>query len=320
MRQMIGPVLTGAAVFLLITSALLHFYVAPQLTRAPTDVYSIATMRAENATYFDASTAKVRTGATVTSTTTVRGVPRASRDGVAVWESFTATQDLSNNTTLSYARDRIAFDRSSAQLVNCCGAAIDGHTGIRMSGIGKFWPMQVEKRSYMLFDVATQRAWPVTFQGEERVGGLLVYRFVQHVPDTVVPGEVPAVPASLLGMRGGASLPVERHHQGDATYWIDPRTGAPVDVRQKVHSTLVAKQGPGRLVVADMDLRMTEDGRRKALAQAKSGRLGLLMLTTVAPIGCLVAGLVLLCSGLIIGSRTRPRAQHRQNPGAAASA
>jgi hypothetical protein len=318
MRRMIGPVLTGAAVFLLFTSALLHFSVVPRLTRAPIDVYSIATMRAENATYFDAATARVRTGATVTSTTTVRGVPKAGRGGIAVWESFTATQDLDAGTTLSYARDRIAFDRSSGRLVDCCGAAIDGRTGIRMSGIGKFWPMRVEKRSYMLFDIATRRAWPVTFQGEERVGGLRVYRFVQRVPDTVVPGEVPAVPASLLGMSGRASVPVERHHQGEATYWIDPRTGAPVDVRQKVRSTLIAKQGPGRLVVADMDLRMTEDGRREAVARAESGRRSLLLLTTVAPVGCLVVGLVLLGAGLITSFRTRPRAQHRQSPGATA--
>ncbi|MFC5751012.1 DUF3068 domain-containing protein [Actinomadura rugatobispora] len=309
MRRTIGPVLTGAAAFLLITGALLHFYVAPRMTRAPANVYAVTTMRAENATYLDASTAKVRTGATVTSTTTVRGDPAAGHGRIAVWESFTATQDLANDTTLSYARDRIAFDRSSAQLVNCCDASIDGHTGVPMSGIGKFWPMNVEKKTYMLFDIPTQRAWPVTYQGEERVGGLRTYRFVQRVPDTIAPGEVPAVPASMLGMKGNAPTPVQRHHQGEATYWIDPRTGAPVNVRQKVHSTLVAKQGPGRLVVADMDLRMTEDGRRKALAQAKNGRWGLLALTTLAPIACLLLGLALLATALIT-ARTRTPHRH----------
>ena len=311
MRRVIGPVLTGAAVFLLVTGVLVRFYVAPRLTRAPANVYSVATMRAENATYFDPSAARVRTGATVTSTTTVRGVPEAARGNVAVWESFTATQDLTNGTALSYARDRIAFDRTTARLVDCCGAAVDGHR-VRMSGIGKFWPMPVEKKDYVLFDIATRRAWPVAFKGEERVGGLPTYRFEQRVPDTTVPGETPAVPASLLGMKGDAPVPVERHHQGVATYWIEPRTGAPVDVRQKVRSTLVAKQGTGRLVVADMDLRMPDDERRKALSQARDGRRSLLLLTTAAPLTCAGLGLVLLVPGLLLGSGSRSRPQHRQ--------
>jgi hypothetical protein len=125
-RQFVGLVLTGLGVFLLVSGALIRFYAAPRLVMAPTDIYQITTLQAENATYFDAASVKVRTGVTITATSTVRGDVKAGRGDIAVWDSLTMVQDLANGRTVDIRPQRVAFDRRTAELTDCCGTSVPG--------------------------------------------------------------------------------------------------------------------------------------------------------------------------------------------------
>lgn len=300
MRYAARLVPIGLGAFLLVAGGLLRFYVAPRMIQAPTDVYQVTKMRADNATYFNPGTLSLRTGATITATTTVRGDPRASHGRVAVWDAFTATQDVPHHTPLSYMQSRVAFDRRTGDLRRCCGAAVDGDKGAPMSGIGMFWPVTIAKRTYMVFDFATKRAWPASYDGEDVVDGVRAYRFVQHIPDTTLPVHTPDMPGSMLGRsKTSAAVPVDRHYQGDSTYWVNPDTGAVVDVRQRSVTTLVAKHGPGGLVVADLDLRMTPRSRAATLATVRTGQRSLWTLTSALPAGSGAAGLALLIPGIL---------------------
>ncbi|MGI8332136.1 DUF3068 domain-containing protein [Actinomadura scrupuli] len=311
MRHFVGLVLTGLGVFLLVSGVLIRFYAAPRLVMAPTDIYQITTLRAENATYFDAASLKVRTGVTITATSTVRGDVKAGHGDIAVWDSLTMVQDLDNGRTVDIRPQRVAFDRRTAELTACCGASAPAGGDVRQPGIGLFWPVDVARRSYQLFDAQTGRTWPIRYDGEESVRGVRTYRFVQHIPATRVTGKALSVPGDLLGRRAkSGSVAVDRYYQADVTYWIDPRTGAPLNSRQKVLSTLQAQKGPGRLVVADMDLQMTDASQRGLLAKSEEGADGIRAVRTLGPLACLVTGLVSAAAGLGFARRRRRAPRH----------
>jgi hypothetical protein len=321
MRHIIGLVLTGIGVGLLVAGLLVPTYLAPRLIRAPANVYEVKTLHGQNATYLDASTGRLRTGASVTATATVRGDPAAQRGGIVVWDSFNWIQDASTGGNVGYSRYRTAFDRRTGDLVRCCGANVDGDRQAAMSGIGLFWPLGVSKKTYMLFDFSTRRAWPARFAGEERVHGMRAYRFVQRIPETTMHGTAPSVPGSMLGLgEDSGTVAVDRRYSADNTYWVDPRTGAALNVRQKVRTELVAAQGRGRLVVADLDLRMPDAEQRTLVATAGDAHRMLGLLTTVTPIAAPVTGLALLAFGITLARRPRPSRRHRATDQGAATA
>ncbi|MFA1547158.1 DUF3068 domain-containing protein [Actinomadura chokoriensis] len=311
MRRIIGASLIGLGAFLLAAGVLTRFYVAPTLIGAPADVYQVTRLKAENASYFDATATTPRTGATIVATNTVRGDPGSTHDGVAVWDSATIVQDADRGTTIEIQRQRYAFDRRTGELRNCCGAAIGGDASVPQSGVGLFWPVEARKKGLELFDPATLRTWPVAFDGEERVGGVLTYRFVERIPETRVPGATPAVPGELLGRaKGGPAVPVDRYYRAEGTFWVDPRTGAPIDQRQRVLSTLRPREGPGRLVVADLTLRMTPESRHALRARSADGAAKIRLLETGVPLALGGAGPLLAAAGSLLtarGGRAGPR-------------
>jgi hypothetical protein len=313
MRHLIAHTIAGFGAFVLVAGLLLTYYVAPALIAAPADVYEVTRMRAENATYFDAESLKTRTGATVAVTTTTRGDVRADRGDIVVWDSATTVQDVARDQMIELRNHRVAFDRRSAGLTTCCGASVQGDTTAPQSGIGLFWPVHVVRKNYELYDTQTQRTWPIAYQGEERVHGVSTYRFVQRIPPTKVPGRLPDMPGDLLGLsKISGAVAVDRYYEAEATYWIDPRTGAPVDQRQTARSTLRSQKGPGRLVVADMNLRMTPESQKALLDKSNNGAAQIHLLKTAAPRGCFVAGLVILAAGVLLNRKGRHRSLHRQ--------
>jgi hypothetical protein len=66
------------------------------------------------------------------------------------------------------------------------------------------------------------------------VQGILTYEYTQHIPSTVVQ-KMPGIPMSLLGIPGASyTVTANRTYQADNTFWIDPRTGVPVNIDEKV--------------------------------------------------------------------------------------
>ncbi|MFD0853730.1 DUF3068 domain-containing protein, partial [Actinomadura adrarensis] len=230
MRSVVGVVLVGLGVFALAAAALTRFYIAPQMVAAPTDYYKVSRLQATNASYFDLSSLQQRTGATINVTSTVRGDIKAADSApgnTAVWDTTTVIQDLSRNYNVNITQQRLAFDRRTAGLKRCCGSHVDNDRNVGMSGLGLFWPLQMERKDYQVWDGSTRRAHTAKFSGTETVSGIEAYKFVMTVPATKVPTTTNEVPASMLGRPGSAQVPVDRMHQATVTYWIDPRSGSP---------------------------------------------------------------------------------------------
>lgn len=312
MRRTVGLALIGAGTFFIAFAPLIRFYVADRVVAAPLDIYQKTALRADGATYLDTAKLKVIRGATVTATNTTRGDVHAGDDKVAVWDSFTSVEDANTKTKIDTQLQRAVFDRRTAELRNGRGAQVNSDPTVRQTGIGLFWPVGVERRSYPYFDTTTKRTWPMTYEGEDRTQGIRTYRFVQTIPPTVTDSIKPGIPISLLGLKKTQAahipgydektgvLPVSRVYQATTTAWVDPRTGAQVDLHQKVTTTLRTNDGIDRLVAGDLNLMMTPESV-KHLVDRSDGDAGYVsLLRTYLPYWGGGSGVALLVLGLAL--------------------
>jgi hypothetical protein len=316
-RSLIGLVLVGLGAFALTVAGFTRFYIAPQMVAAPTDYHQVTRLQATNATYFDAGRLSTRTGATLTATSTIRGDVDASEKApgnTAVWDTTAVIQDVANNVNISISRQRLAFDRRTAELRRCCGVHVDNDRNAAMSGIGLFWPLDIEPRDYQYFDTSTKRSWPMKYSGTEAIQGRSAYKFVQTIPATKVPSPTSELPGNLLGLPGTAAVPVDRYHQATVSYWIDARTGIPLDQRQEARVTMRPRAGgPGELVLVDMTMLLTPQAKADFLDRAGDTAADIRMIELIIPLACLAAGLVLVVAGLVVGGSGNAR--HRRGTG-----
>jgi hypothetical protein len=106
---------------------------------------------------------------------------------------------------------------------------------------------------------------------------------------------------------------VDRVFQGTVTAWVDPRTGAPVNQEQKVTQTLRTSDGVDRLVVADLDLKMTPDSQKHLVHTSNGYATQISLVRTIVPYGGGALGVVLLLLGLALAFTGR-RGAHRGTP------
>lgn len=319
MRSVVGLVLVGLGVFALAAAALTRFYIAPQMVVAPKEYYKITRLQAQNATYFDASKLQQRTGATLSVVSTVRSDTDAADDApgnTAVWDTTMVIEDVAAKYNVNIVKQRLAFDRKSGELTRCCGTHVDDDRNVAMSGIGLFWPLKMERKTYQYWDTSTRRAWPMKYSGTETVSGKEAWKFVQTVPATQVPSPTNQLPARLLGLPGDGSVQVQRWHQATVTWWIDPRNGIPLDQRQQVRVTMRPQSGgPGELVLTEMDVRVTPESKAAFADYADDKAADIRNIEIVIPVGLLVFGLGLTVAGAAL-ARGGSQARHRRQDAA----
>jgi hypothetical protein len=321
--------LIGVGAFFLALAPLVRFYVGRQLIAAPLNVYQKSNLRAENATYLDTKSWTLRKGATLTATNTTKGDSKAGDSKIAVWDSFTSIEDASTNAEIEVQRQRAVFDRRTAELRNGRGAAVGNDTSVRQTGVGLFWPIGVKKKTYQFFDTTTKRAWPATFDGQEKIHGINTYRFVQQVPPTVTDSFKPGVPASVFGMPKNQvstlpgydaknnAVPADRVSQATVKVWIDPRTGATVNQDQKVTSTLRTSDGVDRVAIADLDLKMTDASQQSLVDLSNREARKIAFAKIYIPFGGGALGIVLIVIGMVLVGR---RGRHRTSAAAVPAA
>src|SRR3984893_5153793 len=127
MRRVIGLTLAGLGAFLIVVAVLLRTYVGGQGIKFPKNEYCTTTLMGTGVSYFSPSMVKPVSGATIRVTSTVKGDAAAGTSSTGVWNSFTYLYDTTNSAPFEFSSRRFAFDRRSAELVNCCGANVDGN-------------------------------------------------------------------------------------------------------------------------------------------------------------------------------------------------
>lgn len=283
--------LAGFGAFAVTAGLLLRFYAAPRLIVAPAGYYGTQVLSDSHATYFDRGTLKTVKNAPLSYVNTLRGDPSAATPTTVTWDSYSYIWDPKTRVQLSSTYQRAVFDRRNGQLRDCCGAAVDDDPRVRQYGVAPmFWPIGLRKATYQVYDINTERPWPAVFRGTAVVRGIDAYVFTQHIPSTVVQ-KMPGTPMSILGIPGASyTVTANRTYQADATFWVDPRTGIPIDVEEKIQSRLQDPADIGSLTVASADLKMSPSSQASLVAYSSASAAQITEERLTGPLLCLILG------------------------------
>jgi hypothetical protein len=303
MRRVIAFTLAGLGAFLIVVAVLLRTVVADKVIKFPINTYVVTTLIGTNVSYFSPSLVRPVTGATMRVTDTVKGDPQASTSATAVWDEFTYLYDVTNAKEFSYSSRRAAFDRRTSQLNNCCGANISGNRSIRQTGLsGYVWPFGTQKTTYGVFDTTLLKPMPYTYEGTGTIHGITVYRFVEQVPPTRAGSQT--LPGSLVGS-SQPSMTLPQYYTATNTDWVDPVTGAILNVTETQQLLVRDATGAHTLLLFDGHLAMTPQSIQQAVNLDKSGRNKLNLLEVVVPLAAGLVGLAALVTGILL-ARRRP--------------
>ncbi|MEV4171778.1 DUF3068 domain-containing protein [Nonomuraea sp. NPDC049709] len=301
-RVVVGSVLIAAGAFLIVLAPLLRFQVAPALSAAAGDYYGITKLRAAGAQYFSVPDGRVLTADLDIIVTTRGDVKEAAGDRV-VWDEFTAVNDVTNSKAgIDFTERRSAFDKRSGVGLNCCGVNID-KAPVQLQGQIYKFPFDAEKKTYLVFNSSTGKAYEARFVGEEKVNGLDTYKFEQAVPETKT--QTLNAPAAWFGMGTSGDVQLDRYYSGTVTYWVEPTTGAPVRQEQQRNEVLKSQDGVERSKAFVATAKMTDDTVQKLVDSARDGKSQITLIRTTVPIVVGVVGLVLVVVGLLLTLRGR---------------
>jgi Porin PorA len=304
MRGVIGAILAGLGAFLIVAAILLPTWVTSQVVKFPLNESETATLQATNASYFSQTTLKPVTGATLQATYTISGNPAKGSSSTAVWTQDDTVTDLTNHQPVQKVTRTVAFDRRTGQLVNCCGANVNGNAKIVQAGlVGYVFPFNTQKQTYMVFDATTDKPEPYVYSGTTTVHGITVYKFEDNVAPTLV--TTLTVPGSLVGSKD-ASVKVGEFDELHLIYYVDPETGALLNVNDHEIVTGHISTG-GTLVLYDSDLIPTPASLNTIVGLDSSGRSELALLTTTLPLVFGIVGGVALIAGIFLGRTGRKR-------------
>jgi Porin PorA len=298
MRRVVGLTLTGLGAFFLALALLLRFYVPSHAIKFPLNEYDVSTLAGDNMTYFSQKDLTDLGGVAMRATNTVSGDVAAGSSSTAVWQEFTALQDLSNNTPVSYTSQRLAFDRRTGVLVNCCGNRVDNHTNLQVRGQGFVWPINTQKQTYQVFDITLLKPEPFRYEGTTTVDGVTAYKFVEHVSNQQFGTQT--LPGVLVGIKNQASVTLPQYLTATNTFLVDPVTGATLAVTEDQAVSLKDSAGATRLVLLQGRLASTPETIQHEATTSNSYHLKIQFVEVIGPLVGLLLGIVLLIIGITL--------------------
>lgn len=305
MRRNIGLVLAGLGAFLIVLAVVLPTWIVGQVVKFPLNEYQSATLAASNASYFSATSLTEKTGVNLQATYTIKGDGGAGTSSTAVWNEYSYVYDRTNHYAVQQMTRRFAFDRKTGQLTMCCGANVNGDSSVQQRGlVGYVFPFGTKKQTYQVFDTTLNKPVPFPYAGTADVRGITTYKFTEDIAPTQVATQT--VPGSLVGM-SAASVTLPEFYEIHLTYYVDPVTGALVNVQE--HQTMSLRNpstGAQALLLFDADLKVTPSSLTTIVKLDTDGRSKLTQLTVILPLALGIAGVTALVSGLILGRRRQP--------------
>ncbi len=298
MRRVVGLTLTGLGAFFLALALLLRFYVPSHAIKYPLNEYDVRTLTGDNMTYFSQKDLTDLGGVAMRATSTVEGDVAAGSPSTAVWQQFTALQDTSNNLPVRYETQRLAFDRRTGVLVNCCGSHVGNHTNLQLGGQGYVFPFNTQKRTYQVFDTTLLRPEPIRYAGTATVDGVTAYKFVEQVSNQQFGTQT--LPGALVGVKNQASVTLPQYLTATNTVLVDPVTGAVLEIIQNQSVTLKDSTGATRLVLLQGKLASTPQTIQAEVNTSNSARVKIQLVQIIGPLVGLLLGLVLLIIGITL--------------------
>ncbi|MGB8020282.1 MAG: porin PorA family protein [Candidatus Nanopelagicales bacterium] len=201
---------------------------------------------------------------------------------------------------------RMAADRHSQALADCCGAQVAG-VSPSMAGAGN--PLRLAwftpEAAYPYFDIVLLTPAQMEYLGRDTVGGMAALKFQQATTPTQV-GTV-LVPGRLVGADADTAG-AARMYSTIRTLWVDPTTGIILRRTERTLQTLRSAGGKDVLTLLAMELGTTPEQVDALVQQARREGRPVLWAHAYGPVLCLAVGGVLLVAGissLVAGSRHR---------------
>jgi hypothetical protein len=297
----VGLVLAGLGTCLIVFALLVTSWVTGQVIKFPLNQYATVTLSDPNASYFSAAKLTELAGVNMEATYTIKGNAKAGSSSTAVWNQFVYVYDQSNKQPVQSLSRTFAFDRRTAQLVNCCGSNINGSSSVRQTGyVGYVLPIGTKKQTYDVFDTNLNKAVPFTYSGIGDVEGTQAYKFTENVAPTQ--NGTQTLPGSLVN-QAAASVTLPQYYQVQTTYWIDPVTGALLNVTQNEKLTLRNTDGSQALVLFDANLAATQASIDGLVALDNDQVSKASLVGTLLPLATGIVGLLLLIIGIVLARR-----------------
>jgi hypothetical protein len=302
MRRVLGVVLTGLGAFLLVLALLFRFYLPGQVIKFPLNEYTVSDLTGTNVTYFSDGSLTEVTGATVRAASTVQGDVAAGSSSTAVWVDTTGVFDITSGpspgTPIAYSNERIAFNRRTGLVVNCCGAAIDNKP-VKMSGQEFVWPIGTQKKNYQIFDTTLLKPETVKFTGTSTVDGMNVDVFVESVANQQF--KTVSLPGSLVGIKDQSTVTLPEDLTATNTYYVDPGSGSPLKVVENQTEFLRnPTTGATALTLLHGTLTTTPKSIAAAVSTAKSSDNEITWVQNIGPLIGGLLGLLLLVLGILL--------------------
>jgi hypothetical protein len=315
MRRVTGFILIGLGVVLIAAAVLLPTYVSGQLVKFPLNESTTATLAGSGVSYFSQVKLTEKTGVSVRATYTIKGDAAAGNSSTAVWDETASVQDVTNDLLVNSMTRVFAFNRRTGELVDCCGANVNGDSRIRQTGlVGYVFPIGTQKKTYLVFDTTLEKAVPFVYSGTADTDGIPTYMFTENVPPTQV--TTVTVPGSFFGLKA-KTVTLPEIYQIHLIYWVDPETGALLNVNEDEKVTLKnPATGATAAVLYDGDLAATPATVTAVVNLDSSGRTELSLLDTILPLVAGIAGALALIAGVVLLVR-KPRRAAAAEPGPA---
>jgi hypothetical protein len=327
----VSLVVLGLGVFGIAAGLLLRFYAYPALAKIPHDPKTTAVAQGSGITALvyvvkDGSPTQpeIRHNLSLTSSTFVSGdmhAPEVQADsGVTSWIEATRVKDDKDGLTLSASVRELCLDRFSAEAVAPCttqyiqktkendkDTKIPGTRGqVQFPGLNFKFPFQTQKQTYPWYDGELAKPVDAKFDGEDVVQGLAVYRFKQSVPPTDI--DTQDVPGSLVG-KPDATVSAGLYYEVERTLWIEPATGAVINVRQSMKQELRTPDQTAGLGTAVFDGTLELNQKTVgANVQTANDNMAKLWLLTGFPVILWIGGGVLTLAGIVMLVAWRRRA------------
>jgi len=299
----VGLVLVGLGVFLIVFALLIPTWVSSRVIKFPLNEYASVNLTDSNASYFSPAKLAEQTGVSVEATYTIKGNAAAGSSSTAVWNQFVYVYDQTNKLPIQQTSRTFAFDRRTALLVNCCGANVNGDSSVKQTGyVGIVLPIGTEKKTYPVFVPDVKKPVPFNYAGIDAVGGTEAYRFVANIPPTQ--NGTQTLPGSLVG-QSAASVTLPQFFEAQITYWIDPVTGALLNVTENEKLTLRDSTGAQALLLFNANLVATTASVDRLLAIDNDQVTKASFVNTLLPLVAGMLGVILLVVGIVLARRPR---------------
>ena len=237
-----------------------------------------------------------------------------------IWDVYQTVRRADSEEVVSQYSTELALYRISGaaapwkdQWLNETGAQETPVGNVKYSGQVYKFPFGTGKRDYQVFDRDLKRAIPAKFTGTETIKGVEAYRFEQRIEN-----EVLATPESsiktLLGKFAPGATSGQVVYSNTRTLWVDPVTGAYLNVREQQRKELRPDIGTPT-VLLDADFNSTDETVSRSVKTVKDNRFKIGLISLWGPIAAGVLGLIALVRGRVAGDA----GQRRPRPGTAPS-